>query len=180
MWGNDGRESPLPFSFGRVEQPGWRAPGEWPAKPDGAEGAIGAEARDHALDSEGMDGVEGMEGIDTAGDARMGFPGAVADVDSLAGWRMRMRQLLREFLRSVPRDEKNVRLRIPRPDGTYREVTRAEVAAAVDRMRPRMRQIIRLAVEEHWARKRVCAYLGISIKTYERDHVEALDTLVDL
>lgn len=95
--------------------------------------------------------------------------------------RVQARQQLREFLRAVPRHEEEATLALVRPDGTIRLLTRAELSTAIDRLRPRMRQIMRLAIEERWSRQRVCEYLRhISIKTFERDQVEALDLLAQL
>jgi hypothetical protein len=179
MWGNDGRGSPLPFTFGGAGQAGRRAPDEWPGQPDNvAEGAGGTDARANLPDIESMEGSENAS--NNAGNAPVGPQGGVTDVDSSSWRRMRARNLIREFLRSTPRTEAEEEFTFHRPDGAARTVTRADLSAAVDRMRPRMRRIIRLAVEEHWSRKRVCEHLGISIKTYERDHVEALDALVEM
>lgn len=95
--------------------------------------------------------------------------------------RAHARQMLREFLRAVPRSEEGVRIEIPHPDGTMRAYTRGELSLAIDRLRPRQRQILRLAVEERWPRQRVCEYLhNISMKTLERDQVEGLDILLDM
>jgi hypothetical protein len=95
--------------------------------------------------------------------------------------RVRARKMIREFLRAVPRAETEATLAIIRPDGVTRIYTRAELSAAIDRLRPRQRQIIRLGVEERWSRAKVCAYLhDISLKTFERDQVEALDILATL
>ena len=95
--------------------------------------------------------------------------------------RMRARRLLREFLRAVPRGEADATIAIPRPDGVNRIYGRGELSTAIDRLRPRQRQIVRLAIEERWPRARVCQYLkDISIKTLERDQVEALDLLLVL
>jgi len=102
---------------------------------------------------------------------------------SSADWQQRahMRQLIREFLRAVPRTETETTLVIVRADGEQRLLTRAQLSTAIDRLRPRQRQIVRLALEERWPRQRVCEYLhNISIKTLERDQVEALDILADL
>lgn len=107
--------------------------------------------------------------------------GVTAEPGSEAWRRMQGRQLIREFLRAVPRDEDDAHLAFVRPDGTPRLVRRADLSRAIDHMRPRMRQVMRLAVEERWPRARVCEYLrGISIKTLERDQVEALDLLMQL
>lgn len=102
---------------------------------------------------------------------------------SSAEWQQRAhtRQLIREFLRAVPRSETETTLVIVRRDGEQRLFTRAQLSAAIDRLRPRQRQIVRLALEERWPRQRVCEYLhNISIKTLERDQVEALDILAEL
>ena len=67
------------------------------------------------------------------------------------------------------------------PYGTPRSISRAHLSAAIDRRRPRQRIIVRLGVEERWSRQRVCTYLNsLSIKTYERDHQEALAILSEL
>jgi DNA-directed RNA polymerase specialized sigma24 family protein len=78
----------------------------------------------------------------------------------------------------VPRSQPSMTLVYPRPDGTLRTITRAELSAAIDRMRPRQKQIIRLAVEERRSQEEVCALLnGISLRTLQRDQAEALDLL---
>ena len=95
--------------------------------------------------------------------------------------RAQVRAMIREFLRAVPRSEPETILALPRPDGEERALTRAQLTIAIDRLRPRMRQIVRLGIEERWPRQKVCAYLrGISMKTLERDQVEALDILASL
>lgn len=106
----------------------------------------------------------------------------LGDISS-ADWQQRAhtRQLIREFLRAVPRTETETTLVIVRSDGEQRLLSRAQLSTAIDRLRPRQRQIVRLALEERWPRQRVCEYLhNISIKTLERDQVEALDILADL
>lgn len=101
-----------------------------------------------------------------------------ADVTAVDDWRRYNRQLLREFLRSVPRAEAMATLALVRADGAPRLITRAQLSAAVDRLRPRQRQIVRLTLEERWSRQRVCVYLNnISLKTLMRDQNEALDFL---
>jgi hypothetical protein len=108
--------------------------------------------------------------------------GELGDMTS-ADWQQRAhtRQLIREFLRAVPRSETETTLVIVRTDGEQRLLTRVQLSSAIDRLRPRQRQIVRLALEERWPRQRVCEYLhNISIKTLERDQVEALDILSDL
>jgi hypothetical protein len=107
------------------------------------------------------------------------FPGAESDVLTPGALGGRLRLVVREFLESVSRTEARASIALLRPDGTTRVFTRGEFSAAIDAMRPRMRQIMRLAVEERWSRQRVCDYLNnISIKTFERDHAEAFDTLM--
>ena len=195
MWGNDGRGSPLPFSSGMPGRVGRRAPGEPLERMEYTEytermerpretrvilpdvASAGVESMADVAD---VADVEDMESEDDAADVRMELPGGAAEVDSPAWRRAPARQQLREFLRSMPRSEPNEATTFLRPDGEPRTVTRAEVSAALDCMRPRMRRIIYLAVEQRWPRKRVCEHLGISIKTYERDHVEALDMLVNM
>lgn len=112
----------------------------------------------------------------------LGDDDPAADVaDGKYDWRRYNRQLLREFLRAVPRAEATATLVLVRANGTQRLVTRAELSAAVDRLRPRQRQIVRLTLEERWPRQRVCEYLNnISLKTLMRDQLEALDLLADL
>jgi hypothetical protein len=115
-----------------------------------------------------------------AGDAQSEAP-AAGETAHQAHLRVQARQQLREFLRAVPRHEEDATLALVRPDGTVRLLTRAQLSTAIDRLRPRMRQIMRLAIEERWSRQRVCDYLRhISIKTFERDQVEALDLLAQL
>lgn len=109
-------------------------------------------------------------------------PGATApDVSNQTWLRLQARRLIREFLRAVPRADAEVALTFIHPDGMPRLVTRGQLSAAIDGMRPRLRQILRLSVEERWPRQKVCDYLShISIKTFERDQVEGLDQLIDL
>ncbi len=90
------------------------------------------------------------------------------------------RQLIRAFLRSVPRTEADATLVFPRPDGMDRDVTRAELTPAIERLHPRPRQVMPLAVEERWPRRRASEYLRISLKTYERDLTAGLDTLAQI
>jgi hypothetical protein len=95
--------------------------------------------------------------------------------------RLEVRHLIREFLSVVPRSQESAILTFPRPDGTPRTLSRAELSAAIDRMRPRQKQIIRLAVEERHSQEEVCALLnGISLRTLQRDQAEALDLLAQL
>jgi DNA-directed RNA polymerase specialized sigma24 family protein len=81
----------------------------------------------------------------------------------------------------VPRSEADATLVLVRPDGSTRLYTRAELSAAIDRLRPRQRQILRLSLEERWSRQRICEYLRhISLKTFERDQGEGLDILAQM
>ncbi len=129
-----------------------------------------------AGDAMGVDDRDAFDGLDE--------PDALPPGEDPRGalWlRIRARKLIREFLRAVPRSEPEATIAIIRPDGVTRILTRAELSTAIDRLRPRQRQIIRLGVEERWPRAKVCAYLhNISMKTFERDQVEALDILIQL
>lgn len=102
------------------------------------------------------------------------------DPNSAAGQRFHTRRLIQEFLTSVPRGESEARLTFLRFDGTLRVLTRAELSEIVDNLRPRQRQLVRLAIEEHWPRQRVCDYLHISLKTFERQHQEVLNLLAQM
>lgn len=128
------------------------------------------------------DVLETLPGDETDADALLlAYPGAALDMSSPAGRRLHLRQLIREFLRAVPRSETETTLAFARPDGSVRTLTRAQLTRAIDALRPRQRQIVRLALEERWPRQRVCEYLhNISLKTFERDQVEALDLLAEL
>ncbi len=173
--------------------PGQGMPG--PARPDrpdafqmpagdSLEGAerVGGDAMEGGEDSEcsesggedGQDG-EGKEELDST-------LGAGASHAATPTWyRTQARQLIREFLRAVPRSEPDVPLAFVGPDGVPRTITRGQFTARIDRLRPRQRQIIRLSIEERWSRQRVCDYLShISYKTLERDQVEALDLLAQM
>jgi hypothetical protein len=147
-------------------------------KPDALTGAAGWTLGEPEADV--WRGDEDDEGDASAGDAHDDGVGT-AEASHQARLRVQTRQLLREFLRAVPRREEDATLALVRADGTTRLLTRAELSTAIDRLRPRQRQIMRLAVEERWSRQRVCEYLRhISIKTFERDQVEALDILAQL
>jgi hypothetical protein len=130
--------------------------------------------------------VGGADGSDTMSDAiassaRRESPARSSEAIHTAWLRIQARQQLREFLRAVPRREAKATLALMRVDGTTRVFTRAELSAAIDRLRPRQRQIVRLAIEDRWPRQRVCEYLRhISIKTFERDQVEALDRIAEM
>ncbi len=102
------------------------------------------------------------------------------DLSSAGGQRFYTRRLIQEFLMSVPRGEPEARLTFLRLDGTLRVLSRAEFSAIIDNLRPRQRQLVRLAIEERWPRQRVCDYLGISLKTFERHHQEVLDLLAQM
>jgi len=181
MWGSDGKASQPDASQGAAA----RRPGGL-SQQDGAcasppvtapaEMETEAHARAHAPGADALETPPGGEPVprDLAG-------AHAPDVASPIWLRLRARRLIREFLRAVPRDDPQVPLTFVHPDGTPRLVTREQLSAAIDRMRPRMRQILRLSVEERWPRQKVCDYLShISIKTFERDQVEGLDLLIDL
>lgn len=109
------------------------------------------------------------------------YPDEQPDVMTPLRLRFQGRQLIREFLSSVPRTESETTLTFLRQDGTTRVLTRAQLSAAIDLLRPRQRQIVRLTAEERWNHKQVCAYLNnISLRTVERDLAEALDILAQL
>lgn len=148
-------------------------------EPDKAGKPVRPDAPDTLVGAPGADIWPEDEADGSAAGAEPGWhPNTLAPEARL---RLKIRQELREFLRAVPRAEEEATLAIMRPDGTTRVLTRAELSRAIDRMRPRMRQVMRLAVEERWSRQRVCEYLRhISIKTFERDQVEGLDLLAAL
>jgi hypothetical protein len=93
------------------------------------------------------------------------------------------RQRLREFLRAVPRTEPGAWLGLLGPERGMppRVVTRQALTEAIEQMPPRMRQIIRLTLEERNPRAQVQAYLNdISPRTLERDQADGLDLLIAL
>lgn len=127
-----------------------------------------------ALELAANNAVEGIE-LDPLA---LRYPGKQPDVVTPQWLRFQARQLIREFLSAVPRTEPETTLTFLRPDGATRVLTRAQLSAAIDLLRPRQRQIVRLAVEERWNYKQVCEYLNnISLRTVERDLAEALDIL---
>lgn len=146
---------------------------------EGAEGPAGRQGWTHPNPA---DALEEPRQHPPAAAARPRFPGGAApDVGDEFWRRHEARRLIREFLGSVPRSEADAVLSFVNPRGEMRTVTRAQLSARVDRLRPRQRQIVRLGVEERWPRQRVCDYLNhISIKTFERDHMEALDLLAEM
>jgi hypothetical protein len=175
------------------------APDQRPSQAAGPRGQTGA----HPERSE-RDETREENSVETEADVKLLFPSAAPLSDTNDGemvdsdpdeietppygdlrdemWlRFRARRVIREFLRSVPRSEPEVALAFLAPDGQMRLVTRGELSSAIDEMRPRMRQIIRLSIEEGWPRGKVCAYLhDISMKTFERDQMEGLDLLSEL
>lgn len=108
------------------------------------------------------------------------IPPDYSDLGSAASQRFYTRRLIQEFLTSVPRSEPEASLTFLRFDGTLRVLTRAELSEIIDHLRPRQRQLVRLAIEERWPRQRVCDYLQISLKTFERHHQEVLDLLAQM
>lgn len=172
------------------------APDQRPSQAAGPRGQAGARR--------GRDETREESPVETEADVKLRFPGAAplsdtsddelvdGDPDEIETppygdlrdemWlRYRARRVIREFLRSVPRSEPEAALAFLAPDGQMRLVTRGELSEAIDQMRPRMRQVIRLGIEEGWPRGKVCAYLhDISMKTFERDQMEGLDFLSEL
>ena len=172
------------------------APDQRPSQAAGPRGQTGARLE--------RDETREENPVEAEADVKLRFPGAAPLSDTNDGemvdgdpdeietppygdlrdemWlRFRARRVIREFLRSVPRSEPEAALAFLAPDGQMRLVTRGELASAIDEMRPRMRQIIRLGIEEGWPRSKVCAYLhDISMKTFERDQMEGLDLLSEL
>jgi len=93
------------------------------------------------------------------------------------------RRRLREFLRATPRSEAESRLELLglREGAPAFALRRAQLTAAIEEMRPRVRQVIRLTLEERRTREETQAYLlGISERTLERDQAAGLDALMDL
>lgn len=93
------------------------------------------------------------------------------------------RRRLREFLRATPRSESEVQLELlgVTEGAPARVVTRAQLTEAIEQLRPRVRQIIRLTLEERRTREEARDYLhGISTRTLERDQAAGLDILAGL
>ena len=190
MWGSDRQTSQRAAPQGTTAPMGTAGARGVPAWPDGPDADVvrmrgdPRNARDPLAgapdpdpeDAAELDDAEDLEAELIRADPRGGGASAT---DPL--WlRLQARKLLREFLRAVPRAEAQAAISFIHPDGTPRTVTRGQLATAIDRMRPRLRQIMRLSVEERWPRQRVCEYLRhISIKTFERDQAEGLDALID-
>ena len=92
------------------------------------------------------------------------------------------RRRLREFLRATPRREGESQLELQglREGAPTVVVTRGWLTAVIEELRPQVRQVIRLTLEERWTRKEAQKYLhGISERTLEREQVEGLDELID-
>jgi len=198
LWGSFMASSASGAS-GAAGTPGWRRGADAQRAPQGDSGGEygagygpqGDQADDayvHALTAPFADGAEGVADVADDGDdegelMRDEAPAGMASGALLAEAQRRTqtRQLIREFLRAVPRGEPETTLTFLGADGAAHVVSRAQMSAAIDRLRPRQRQIMRLGVEARWPRQKVCAYLrNISIKTFERDQVEALDMLSQL
>jgi len=197
MWGAFG-SGMAGGASGAAGAPGWRRDADAQRAPQGdsashdeygaAYGPQGEQADDayiHALTSPFAEGAAAdVNDGDDDGDLALGDAPAGMASGALLGEtqrRTQTRQLIREFLRAVPRGEPETALSFLGMDGEAHTVTRAQMSAAIDRLRPRQRQIMRLGVEERRPRQEVCAYLrNISIKTFERDQVEALDILSQL
>jgi DNA-directed RNA polymerase specialized sigma24 family protein len=90
------------------------------------------------------------------------------------------RRRLREFLRAIPRSEPDSTVELLGPTEALPTltITRAELTAAIEQLRPRMRQIIHRTLEEGWSREDVCASLHIGMRTLERDQAGGLDLLI--
>lgn len=137
--------------------------------------------QDEESDEQGSQALDALAADDAAYEALAARGATTATPLTEAMRRAQTRALIREFLRAVPRAEEGAVLPLVRPDGVTRLLTRAQLTTAIDRLRPRQRQIVRLGIEERWPRQKVCAYLrGISMKTLERDQAEALDILAQL
>jgi hypothetical protein len=171
MWDGDGREAGQTSSSAAQRSPD---PAQQPPLPD-------AGRRPEQTDIQGDVPSDLWQWFAADADALPeGFP-PVPEAGSPAWHGYHSRQIIREFLRAVPRARPDAVLVFTRPDGTPRSISREQLSAAIDRLRPRQRIIVRLGVEERWSRQRVCAYLNnLSIKTYERDHQEALAILSEL
>ncbi|HLW02564.1 MAG TPA: hypothetical protein VKT82_28180 [Ktedonobacterales bacterium] len=92
------------------------------------------------------------------------------------------RHRLREFLRATPRTEANSQLELlGLTAGTPTVVvTRAQLTASIEKLRPQTRQVIRLTLEERWTRKEAQEYLhDIGARTLEREQVAGLDEIID-
>jgi DNA-directed RNA polymerase specialized sigma24 family protein len=88
-----------------------------------------------------------------------------------------VRALVREFLRCTPASDPEAALTWRGADGRLRRLTRRQLTARIQWLRPRMKRI----VEQHHLLKRpraeIVAELGCSMKTFERDEQEAMDLL---
>lgn len=104
-------------------------------------------------------------------------PAALADAR-----RLENRQRLREFLRSTPRHEAESKVILwgAERSAPAVTVTRAWLTAAIEELRPQIRQVIRLTLEKRRSRKEAQEYLhGISERTLEREQAAGLDALID-
>lgn len=93
------------------------------------------------------------------------------------------RRRLREFLRATPRSEPESRVELLglAEGAPARVITRAQLTEAIEQLRPRIRQVIRLTLEERRTREEAQAYLhGIGLRTLERDQATGLDMLAEL
>ena len=86
--------------------------------------------------------------------AALGARGSAATALTEAMRRAQTRALIREFLRAVPRGEESAVLPLVRADGVTRLLTRVQLTTAIDRLRPRQRQIVRLGIEERGRARR--------------------------
>lgn len=90
---------------------------------------------------------------------------------------VRVRALIREFLRATPASELDAALVWRDADGHLRRLTRGQMTRRVESFRPRMRRIVEQQFIARRTREAVADDLAISVKTLERDQNEALDAL---
>lgn len=188
MWNQDGQPSMTPGQPGQAQQPApQRTTRPWSDTTSGATGATSGarsssgEADERDRSPEAQHALDALTADDDAYAALTQHDSTAATPLTEAMRRAQARALIREFLRAAPRSEEGATLALTRPNGEVRLFTRAQLSAAIDHLRPRQRQIVRLGIEERWPRQKVCEYLrGISMKTLERDQVEALDILAQL
>jgi DNA-directed RNA polymerase specialized sigma subunit len=92
------------------------------------------------------------------------------------------RRRLREFLRATPREEAESQLELLglTAGAPAVIVTRGQLTAAIEELRPQARQVIRLTLEERRTRRETREYLhGISERSLERYQATGLDELMD-
>lgn len=152
--------APMAESDGSERTHAWSAstptsPGAWPpasASRLDADAGTGERAAPDTLEPIAGDAFE----LDPLA---LRFPGATPDMLTPEWIRFQARQLIKEFLSAGPRSEPDTALSFLRTDGTTRILTRAQMSAAIDLLRPRQRQIVRLAA---W---RSASSIGASART---------------